>query len=526
MRFDHKPEELIGAIAKALDISPDKILSHNVIKRALDCRHTNNIKAVYTLDIQVENESEVLLRSENNTRINASPCMTYTPPAAAKKLHYRPVIVGSGPCGLLAGLLLARSGYDPIILERGKAVEDRLADVNLFWRNGTLDPSSNVQFGEGGAGTFSDGKLTTQIKDRSCRSIRVIDELIAAGAPGEIRYQAKPHIGTDKLISILKNIRQTITNLGGEIRFSSQLTGIQTDKRRITHAQINDSELLRTDHIILAPGHSARDTFSMLLKLGLTMEAKPFSLGVRIEHPQSMIDKWQYGNYAGHKALGAAEYKLVAHCGQGQSVYSFCMCPGGRVIGSSSEIGGLVTNGMSVYARNSENANSALLVGIGPETFGSEPLAGMYFQREWEKKAFVTGGSNYHAPVQLAGDLIAGRASKNLGEINPSYTPGITLCDLRECLPEFIASALQQALPQFDKKIKGFARPDAVLTALESRSSSPVRIIRDEFCQSPDLKGLFPAGEGAGYAGGIMSAAMDGLRTAEALISSVNQSNN
>ncbi|MBN2842772.1 MAG: hypothetical protein JXM68_06755, partial [Sedimentisphaerales bacterium] len=352
LRFDHKPEELTIAIASTLGINTCQIHSYNIIKRALDCRHTNNIKAVYTLDAQVENEPEVLLKFEGNLKIHASPCMIYTPPASVTKPQYRPVIVGTGPCGLLAGLLLARSGYDPIILERGKAVEDRLVDVNLFWRNGTLDPGSNVQFGEGGAGTFSDGKLTTQIKDRSCRSGRVIDELIAAGAPSEIRYQAKPHIGTDKLISIIKNIRQTITKLGGEIQFSSQLTGIKTDKHRITHAQINNSELIRTDHIILAPGHSARDTFHMLFELGLSMEAKPFALGVRIEHPQSMIDQWQYGKYAGHEALGAAEYKLVAHCGQGQSVYSFCMCPGGRVIGSSSEIGGLVTNGMSVYARN------------------------------------------------------------------------------------------------------------------------------------------------------------------------------
>ncbi|MBI9018006.1 MAG: hypothetical protein JEZ07_12175 [Phycisphaerae bacterium] len=519
LAFDHKEQLLIQRIIKLLGIKPADMLSYTIIRRAIDARHKSNIMAVYTIDVAVIDEAAILAKFDANPKIKPAPDMQYQMPQAVKPAEKPPIVVGSGPCGLFIALLLAQLGLKPIMIERGKDVQSRIADINRFWRDGILDTESNVQFGEGGAGTFSDGKLTTQIKDKLNRSRKVLTEFVKAGAPEEILYQAKPHIGTDNLIRIIKNIRQEIINLGGQVRFQTQLTGIETANGHITAAIVNDNETIPTDAIALALGHSARDTFEMLHAAGIAIEAKPFAIGVRIEHPQSIIDKAQYGKFAGHPSLGAAEYKLVHHCANGRSTYTFCMCPGGKVIASSSEAGHLVTNGMSYYKRNCDNANSALLVGIKVEDFPSDhPLAGIEFQRQWEAAAYRLGGSNYHAPIQLVGDFLAHRPSTVIGTVKPSYAPGITPCDLAGCLPEYIIKTIREALPQLDKKLKGFAMADAVMTAIESRSSAPLRILRDkETLQSVTTKGLFPAGEGAGYAGGIISAAIDGIKIAEAI---------
>jgi hypothetical protein len=461
---------------------------------------------------------------------------------------------------LFAALALAQAGAKPILIERGKDVVRRVKDVQTFWKDGTLNPESNVPFGEGGAGTFSDGKLTTQIKDKHNRVRKVLEELVAAGAPEEILWQAKPHIGTDNLVRVVKHLREKILSLGGQVRFETKLTGLVVKDHRITGAVVSRvqgnagfqpalntaqagclrsvTETIATDGLVLALGHSARDTFEMLHQAGVTMELKPFSIGVRIEHPQALIDTAQYGKFAGHPRLGAADYKLVHHCQNGRSAYTFCMCPGGEVIAASSEPGGIVTNGMSVYRRNRPNANSALLVGVTPEDFvkfsildagpqiengklkmenKNTPLAGIAFQRHWEQKAFAVGGRNYFAPVQLVGDFLNRKPSLYLGQIIPSYTPGVTPCDLAETLPAFVIETLRLAIPEMDKKLRGFAMPEAVMTAVESRSSCPLRILRDESFQSVSVRGLYPAGEGAGYAGGIISAAVDGLKIAEAL---------
>ncbi len=522
LRFDHTEPELRKAVCRELAVNDDMIIDIVKIRRGIDARHKNSIKAVYTVDVNVMNEDMVLEKAGKNHRILRAPSLEYAFPAVAGTPDSRPVVVGSGPCGLLAGLVLARAGLRPIIIERGKCVEERVSDVNAFWNDGQLNPQSNVQFGEGGAGTFSDGKLTTQVKDKFNRSRLVLREFVAAGAPEEIMYQGKPHIGTDNLITMVRNIRNTIISLGGEVRFNTTLTGLDIVDGVVVNAIVNDNEYIRTDHVVLALGHSARDTFEMLYELNIPMAAKNFSIGVRIEHPQGLIDKAQYGKFGGDKILGPAEYKVVNHCKNDRTAYSFCMCPGGKVIASASEPGRLVTNGMSVYARNGKNANSALLVGVGPDEFGSDhPLAGIAFQRKWEERAFVEGGSNYFAPVQMVGDFLAGRASVETGSVKPTYTPGVCPTDLRSCLPAFVAETLKESLSVLDNKIKGFAMPEAVMTALESRSSSPVRIERDEYGQSPTVKGLFPAGEGAGYAGGIMSAAIDGVKAAEAVIAMV-----
>jgi len=518
--FDHKEEALAKSILERLGIPEDQLLDFTIVRKSIDARRKSNIVAVYTIDAELTNEPELLSRFSQDIRISAGPCMNYKLPTVGKLHGPSPVVVGSGPCGLFAALILAQLGFKPVLIERGKEVSSRVKDVQSFWRTGQFDPESNVQFGEGGAGTFSDGKLTTRIKDKYNHSRKVLEEFVRAGAPKEILYQAKPHIGTDNLVKIVKKLRNTIISLGGQVCFETKLTGINIRDSKVAGAIVNNSETIETDTIVLALGHSARDTFEMLHQLGIPIEAKPFSIGVRIEHPQSLIDKAQYGRFASHRLLGPAEYKLVHHCENGRSAYTFCMCPGGEVIASSSECGGIVTNGMSRHSRNKPNANSALLVGVTPRDFGStSPLAGIEFQRRWERKAFGTGGNNYFAPVQLVGDFLSGRPSNSLGEVCPSYTPGITLCDLGGCLPGFVVETLRMAIPQMDKKIKDFARNDAVMTAVESRSSSPIRIIRDEALQSPAIKGLYPAGEGAGYAGGIISTAVDGIKVAEAISS-------
>ena len=515
--FDHGEDALAGSILKRLGVPADRLLNFTIIRKSIDARRKSRIAAIYTIDAELRDEAEVLCRFSQDVKISAGPCMDYEMPKAGNT-GPSPVIVGSGPCGLFAALMLAQLGLKPVLIERGKEVRARVKDVQNFWQNGELDVESNVQFGEGGAGTFSDGKLTTQIKDKSNRSRKVLEEFVKAGAPEEILYQAKPHIGTDNLVRMVRNLRNTIISLGGKVRFETKLTGIKIKGGKVSGATVNDSETIETDRIVLALGHSARDTFEMLFQLGIPMEAKPFSIGVRIEHPQSLIDKAQYGRFASHRLLGAADYKLVHHCETGRSAYTFCMCPGGEVIGSSSESGGIVTNGMSRYSRKHCNANSGLLVGVGPQDFGgTSPLAGIEFQRKWERKAFEVGGKNYFAPVQLVGDLLSGRASKALGEVCPSYTPGVTPCDLAECLPGFVVETLRPAILKMDNKLRGFAMNDAVMTAVESRSSSPIRIVRDESFQSPAVKGLYPAGEGAGYAGGIISTAVDGIKVAEAI---------
>ncbi len=518
--FDHKEEALASRILERLDIAGHQLLDFTIVRKAIDARRKNRIVAVYTVDVGVKNEPELLSMFSQDIRISAGPCMNYRLPTVGNVHSRSPVVVGSGPCGLFVALMLAQLGFKSVLIERGKEVGSRVKDVRNFWRKGQLDPESNVQFGEGGAGTFSDGKLTTRIKDKYNRSRKVLEEFVRAGAPEEILYQAMPHIGTDNLVKIVKNLRNTIISSGGQVRFGTKLTGIEIKDGKVAGAIVNDSETIETETIVLALGHSARDTFEMLHRLGIPMEAKPFSIGVRIEHPQSLIDKAQHGKFASHRLLGPAEYKLVHHCGNGRSAYTFCMCPGGEVIASSSESGGIVTNGMSRYSRNHLNANSALLVGVTPQDFGStSPLAGIEFQRKWERKAFETGGNNYFAPVQLVGDFFSGRPSNSLGEVCPSYTPGITPCDLAQCLPGFVVETLRLAIPQMDKKLRGFAKNDAVMTAIESRSSSSIRIVRDETFQSPAIKGLYPAGEGAGYAGGIISTAVDGIKIAEAISS-------
>ncbi|MDD5459197.1 MAG: hypothetical protein PHF37_07380 [Phycisphaerae bacterium] len=518
--FDHKEEALASSILECLGIPEHQLINFTIIRKSIDARHKNHIVAVYTIDAALKNETELLSSFSQDIRISAGPCMNYQMPTVGNIHSHNPVVVGSGPCGLFVALILAQLGFKPVLIERGKKVSSRVKDVQNFWHKGRLDPESNVQFGEGGAGTFSDGKLTTQIKDEYNRSRKVFEEFVRAGAPEEILYQAKPHIGTDNLVKIVKNLRNTIISSGGQVRFETKLTGIKIKDDKVAGAIVNNSETIETNTIVLALGHSARDTFEMMAQLNIPIEAKPFSIGVRIEHPQSMINKTQYGKFASHRLLDPAEYKLVHHCENGRSAYTFCMCPGGEVIASSSEAGGVVTNGMSRYSRNHFNANSALLVGVTPHDFGStNPLAGIEFQRKWEQKAFETGGSNYFAPAQLVGDFLAGQPSNSLGEVCPSYIPGIKLCDLSECLPEFVIETLRLAIPQMDKKLKGFARNDAVMTAVESRSSSPIRIVRDETFQSPAIKGLYPAGEGAGYAGGIISTAVDGIKIAEAISS-------
>ena len=525
--LDHSEHEITAAILKRLKIAANELVDYTIFRRGVDARNPSAIVFIYTLDIEVKNETELAARLQRDPHVSPAPDTRYHfVTQAPAGLALRPVVIGTGPCGLFAGLVLAQMGFRPIILERGKAVRERTKDTFGLWRNSVLNPESNVQFGEGGAGTFSDGKLYSQIKDPRHYGRKVLTELVKAGAPPEILYVSKPHIGTFRLVTVVENMRETIHALGGEIRFQCKVADIDIEKEHDGRGQMHGVVLaggatIAADHVVLAVGHSARDTFQMLYDRGVHIEAKPFSIGLRIEHPQSLIDRARYGKNAGNPLLGAADYKLVHHCRNGRSVYSFCMCPGGTVVAAASEPRQVVTNGMSQYSRNERNANAAIVVGVTPADYPGNPLAGMAFQRHWEKLAFEAGGSNYCAPAQRVGDFIAGRPSAALGSVVPSYTPGVRMTDLSTCLPDYAVAAIREALAAFDKQIKGFAMDDAVLTGVETRTSSPLRIKRDEQYQSLNTRGLFPAGEGAGYAGGILSAAVDGIEVAEAVAMSM-----
>ncbi|MDI1252197.1 NAD(P)/FAD-dependent oxidoreductase [Thermomonas sp.] len=533
--LDHDEAALAAAIITRLGIATDDLTTYTVAKRSYDARKHTAIVLIYSLDVDTPREADILLRLQQDSdafggKVTTTPDTTYKfVTKAPTQLPLRPLVIGMGPCGLFAGLVLAQMGFRPIILERGKAVRERTVDTFGLWRRKVLDPESNVQFGEGGAGTFSDGKLYSQISDKLQHGRKVLSEFVAAGAPEEILYVNKPHIGTFRLVSMVERMRATIESLGGEIRFSSRVDDVLVDTdadgvRHLRGVTLANGEQLRADHVVMALGHSARDTFAMLHAQGVFLEAKPFSIGFRIEHPQSLIDQARFGKQAGHPLLGAADYKLVHHANNGRSVYSFCMCPGGTVVAAASESGHVVTNGMSQYSRNERNANAGIVVGITPEDFapyGEGPLAGIALQRHWEAMAFELGGSDYCAPAQLVGDFIGNRASKQLGAVLPSYTPGVTLGTLDAALPRYAIDAIREALPAFDKQIRGFAMHDALLTGVETRTSSPLRITRGADGHSRNTRGLFPAGEGAGYAGGILSAGVDGIKAAEAVARSI-----
>jgi uncharacterized protein len=516
--LDHPEDALRAAVLKRLSIADDELLGVTVFKRSYDARKRSAISLIYSLDVEVKDEAALRARLAGLAHVQPTPDMAYAVVARAPTgLVSRPVIIGMGPCGILAALLLAQMGFRPIVLERGKAVRERTKDTWGLWRGGVLDPESNVQFGEGGAGTFSDGKLYSQIKDPKHYGRKVLQEFVKAGAPEEILYVSKPHIGTFRLVGMVEKMRAEIESLGGEIRFSSRVDDLVLEDRQVRGVRLAGGEFIAADHVVLAVGHSARDTFHMLHERGVHIEAKPFSVGFRVEHPQALIDRCRFGDFAGHPVLGAADYKLVHHARNGRAVYSFCMCPGGTVVAATSEPGRVVTNGMSQYSRNERNANAGIVVAISPEDYPGHPLAGIDFQRHWESRAFELGGGDYSAPGQLVGDFLANRASSQLGAVTPSYTPGVRLGDLASALPDYAISAIREALPAFDRQIKGFAMHDAVLTGVETRTSSPIRIKRDAGYQSVNTVGLYPAGEGASYAGGILSAAVDGIEVAEAV---------
>ena len=520
--IDHAPEALEAAILKRLNLAPKDLIQLNIFKRSYDARKNVSLAFIYTVDLSVKDEEKILKKFSGDTHVRPSPDTSYhfvakAPESIANGHALRPVVIGFGPCGIFAALILAQMGFKPIVLERGKKVRERTQDTWGLWRKNVLNPESNVQFGEGGAGTFSDGKLYSQIKDPKFYGRKVILEFVKAGAPEEIVYVAKPHIGTFRLVGVVEKIRQEIIELGGEIRFGQKVIGFDIQNEQITGVKIEGQEDLPADHVILALGHSARDTFAALHEAGVYMEAKPFSVGFRIEHPQSLIDKARLGPHAGNELIGAADYKLVHHAKNGRSVYSFCMCPGGTVVAAASEPNRVVTNGMSQYSRNERNANAGIVVGITPDDYPGGPLAGIEFQRAIESKAFELGGGTYEAPGQLVGDFIEGKASTQFGSVIPSYKPGVHLTDLAESLPAYAIEAIREALPAFEKQIKGFSMKDAVLTGVETRTSSPLRITRGPNFQSLNIKGLYPAGEGAGYAGGILSAGVDGIKVAEAV---------
>jgi uncharacterized protein len=522
--LDHADEELRAALLQRLGIDSDELLDFTLFKRSYDARKkSSELQFIYTIDLEVRDEAALLKRLSHDKYLTPAPDVSYKVVGhAPADLSERPVVVGFGPCGIFAGLLLAQMGFKPIILERGKEVRQRTKDTWGLWRKSVLNPESNVQFGEGGAGTFSDGKLYSQIKDPKFHGRKVLHEFVKAGAPEEILYVSKPHIGTFRLTGVVENMREQIIALGGEVRFEQRVTDVLIEDGQLQGLELASGERIESRHVILALGHSARDTFRMLHGRGVYMEAKPFSVGFRIEHPQGLIDRARLGKYAGHPKLGAADYKLVHHAKNGRSVYSFCMCPGGTVVAATSEPNRVVTNGMSQYSRNERNANSGIVVGITPdEDYPGSPLAGIELQERLESHAYIMGGENYEAPAQLVGDFIAGKASTELGSVEPSYKPGVKLTDLADALPAFAIEAIREALPAFDKQIRGFSQADAVLTGIETRTSSPLRITRGADMQSLNVKGLFPAGEGAGYAGGIMSAGVDGIRIAEALARSM-----
>jgi uncharacterized FAD-dependent dehydrogenase len=520
--ISHPPEALEEAILKRLHLAAKDLLSFEIFKRSYDARKNVALSFIYTVDCSVKNEEGVLKTFINDTHVRPSPDTSYhfvaqAPEAIANGKALRPVVVGFGPCGIFAALVLAQMGFKPIVLERGKPVRERTQDTWGLWRKNVLNPESNVQFGEGGAGTFSDGKLYSQIKDPKFYGRKVIAEFILAGAPEEIRYVAKPHIGTFRLVGVVEKIRQKIIDLGGEVRFGQKVIGFDIENDQITGIQIENQPALLANHVILGLGHSARDTFKALHDAGVFMEAKPFSVGFRIEHPQSLIDKARLGPHAGNELIGAADYKLVHHAKNGRSVYSFCMCPGGTVVAATSEPNRVVTNGMSQYSRNERNANAGIVVGITPEDYPGGPLAGIEFQRAIESKAYELGGCTYEAPGQLVGDFLEGKPSTQFGSVLPSYKPGVHLTDLAQSLPAYAIEAIREAIPAFEKQIKGFSMKDAVLNGEETRTSSPLRITRGPNYQSFNIKGLYPAGEGAGYAGGILSAGVDGIKVAEAV---------
>ncbi|MBX3593196.1 FAD-dependent protein [Sphingomonas sp.] len=529
LALDHADDAIAPAICQRLGITPGDLRGWTLFKRGNDARRRGAIQLVHTFDIDVTDEAGVLARHAGDKDVRRTPDMSYRPPVAAPEgwSGLRPVVIGAGPCGLFAGLILAQMGFRPIILDRGKVVRQRTKDTWGLWRRAELNPDSNVQFGEGGAGTFSDGKLYCRVKDPRFLGRKVLEEFVRAGAPDDILWEAHPHIGTFRLVTMVESLRATIEGLGGEYRWQTRVDDLELERdadgtRSLRGLHLHDGSFLEADHVVLAVGHSARPTFEMLHRRGVHVEAKPFSIGVRIEHPQSWIDQARFGSCANHPDLGAAAYSLAHHCANGRTVYSFCMCPGGRVVAATSEEGRVVTNGMSQYSRAEFNANSGLVVAIDPaRDYPDGPLAGIALQRHWEEKAFVAGGSTYHAPGQLVGDLIAGRPSTAIGAVVPSYKPGVRMTDLSQCLPPFVIEAFREALPVFGRKIARYDHPDAVMTGVETRTSSPIRITRGADFQSINTRRLFPAGEGAGYAGGILSAAIDGIKVAEAVAASI-----
>jgi uncharacterized FAD-dependent dehydrogenase len=533
--LEHGEADLAASICRRLKLAPEALRSQRVVKRSVDARKKAHIQLTYSVEIELEPalEQKLLQRFRKDPHLQPAPNTSYqfvakAPVGIADGAIPRPVVIGAGPCGYFCALVLAQMGYRPLLLERGKPVKERSADTFGFWKGKTpFNPESNAQFGEGGAGTFSDGKLYSQVRDPNHYGRKVLEEFVAAGANPEILVLHRPHIGTFKLATVVRGLRAQIERLGGEIRFESRVDQISIEElngqRRVRGVQLSDGSLIAADHVVVAVGHSARDTFTMLHANGVAMEAKPFSVGFRIEHPQPLIDQARWGNFAGHPLLGAAEYKLVHHASNGRCVYSFCMCPGGLVVGATSEEGRVVTNGMSQHSRNERNANSGIVVNIEPEDVApyghgaGDPLAGVAFQRHWESRAFELGGRNYAAPGQRLGDFLAGEASQNLGEVAPSYAPGVQLANLEGCLPAYVIEAMREALPAFATKIPGYAMDDAMLTGVETRTSSPVRLPRNANLESMNTQGLYPAGEGAGYAGGILSAGIDGIRIAEAV---------
>ena len=539
--LNHDPQALARAVRQRLGLKDaQQLLSTTIFRRAYDARKKAAIELIYTLDCELKDPAtEARLLASNDSDLRPSPDTRYRLIASAPidfaLTHPRPVVVGFGPCGLFAALVLAQMGLKPLVLERGRAVRQRTKDTWGLWRQGVLDPASNVQFGEGGAGTFSDGKLWSQISDPRHLTRKVLQEFVKAGAPEEILYVSKPHIGTFRLVSMIEKMRAEIESLGGEIRFEQQLVDLHIEAGAVRGLRLASGEQIDATHVVLALGHSARDTFEMLHARGVQMQAKPFSVGFRIEHPQSLIDAARFGPNAGHPILGAADYKLVHNASNGRSVYSFCMCPGGTVVAATSEPERVVTNGMSQYSRAERNANAGIVVGISPQDYRQDgrhegtvsPLDGMAFQRRWESRAYELGGGGYRAPAALVGDFLKRQTSTVLGEIEPSYKPGVTLTQLaapgQEVLPAYVLDAIREALPRFAGQIRGFDRPDAVLTGVETRTSSPLRVPRGRDFQSLNVRGLFPAGEGAGYAGGIMSAGVDGIEVAEALARSLLQ---